>query len=142
MAPEGLGEFRHRTHRRGIKVWFGPEQPPREHYEAQFISHRHLAPSTGEAGDGQAHIEIGFHAEHRDEAENEAALDHVASKPKVWKKALAGEVETGAFLGNDGWRRMSEVWLDVQLADDDIAFEVASRLVDYLTVIEPIRAER
>ena len=37
VAPPELGECRYRAHRYGIKVWFGPEKPIREHYEAQVI---------------------------------------------------------------------------------------------------------
>ena len=33
VAPEALGTCRVRAHRYGIKVWFGPEKPIREHYD-------------------------------------------------------------------------------------------------------------
>ena len=37
MAPPELGELRVRARTYGIKVWFGPQTPPQEHYEAQVI---------------------------------------------------------------------------------------------------------
>ncbi len=133
MAPEGLGEFRYRSHRRGVKVWFGPSKPPRVHYEAQVIPRRYVDGSDGLA------IEIGFHAEEKDESTNQAALEVLLANRKVWAKELGREAEAGEFLGRDSWRRLSEVWLDPDLEDPELPFELASRLVDYLDLLEPIR---
>jgi len=136
MAPTGLGDVHMRSHRRGLKVWFGPTTPIKEHYEAQMIPRRHV-----DGADGAA-LEIGFHAEHKAVAANEAVLDALVAERRSWKRELGDETEFGCFLGNDTWRRISDVWLDPAMDDPDLAFEIASRLVDYLLVIEPIRQAR
>ena len=68
LLPLELGELRTKHHRYGIKVWFGPAKPTREHYEAQVIGAKHVADATVLA------IEVGYHAEHRDPADNERAI--------------------------------------------------------------------
>lgn len=133
MSPEGLGEIHMRSHRRGVKVWFGPKTPIKEHYEAQFMPRRHV-----DGADGLA-LEIGFHAEHKDEASNDAVLAVLDAAKTSWRRELGKETESGAFLGNDTWRRISDVWLEPDVDDPELGFEIASRLVDYLTVLEPIR---
>ena len=138
MAPDGIGDVRIHARRWGIKVWTGPSKPTREHYEGQFIPRRHLS-EEGEQ-DGMA-LEIGFHAEHKDEAANQAVLDKLLASKKVWRKELGEPAEAGVFLGRDSWRRISEVWLDAEMDDPELAMEVASRLVDYLSVLEPIRLD-
>lgn len=134
MAPEGHGELRYRSGRGGVKVWFGPQKPTREHYEAQFIPRRHV-----DGGDGWI-LEIGFHAEHPKEPENEAVMKRLMAKKKVWTKTLGKQPVAGEFLGRDSWRRISELWPDTDRDDEDLAFEIASRVVDYIDAIEPIRA--
>ena len=43
-----------------------------------------------------------------------------------------------SFLGRaEHWRRISEVWPDPDLSEPGLAFEIASRLVDYVTALEP-----
>ncbi len=133
MAPDGLGDIHMRTHRRGIKVWFGPKTPIKEHYEAQLIPRRHV-----DGADGAA-LEIGFHAEHKDAAANDAVLDVLVAENGTWRRELGDETESGVFLGNDSWRRISDVWLDPEMGDPELGFEIASRLVDYLILLEPIR---
>ena len=135
MVPDGLGELRTRAHRRGIKVWFGPEKPTREHYEAQLIPRRLVDDREG------AVLEIGFHVEHSDERTNQAVADQLQAKRKVWARELGPSAELDAFLGRDSWRRLSEIWEDVAEleADPEAPFEIACRLVDYVSVIEPIR---
>lgn len=133
MAPSGLGELRFRTHRRGIKVWFGPEKPSKEHYEAQIIPRRYVDGTDGVA------IEIGFHAEQTDEPTNQSVLDRLVAARASWGEELGAEAVAGPFLGRDSWRRLSEVWLDADLDDPELAFELGSRLVDYLDLLEPIR---
>ena len=133
MTPPDLGVFRSRSHRRGIKVWFDTEKPGREHFEAQLLARRHVDGSEGMA------LEVGFHAEHRDEAANEAVIARLEGRATSWRKSLGDEAEIGVFFGADGWRRVSEVWLEPDLDDPDLAFEVAARLVDYVSVIEPAR---
>lgn len=133
MAADIDDDLRLRWHRRGVKAWFGPEKPPREHYEAQLIARRHIDGIEGMA------IEIGFHAEHREPAKNEAVLLGLVDNEKSWRKALGPEPEAAVFLGADGWRRVSETWIEPDLDDPDLAFEMAARLVDYLAAIEAVR---
>jgi hypothetical protein len=136
MAPDGLGVLQIRSHRRGIKVWFGPAAPVKEHYEAQFIPRRHVDGTDGTV------LEIGFHAEHRDEQANDEALAALLAQKKTWQKELGPEAEHGPFLGNSSWRRISDVWFDVDPDDPELGFEIASRLVDYLDLLEPILQTR
>lgn len=137
MAPDSGGPSKYRSHRRGVKVWFNQEKPTRFHYEAQLIPPR----LAGEMADGEFAIEIGFHAEHGDEQRNRTVLDRLGAKESTWRKPLGPEAELGAFLGNDRWGRLSEVWIESDLSDPELAFELASRLVDYIDVIEPLLGE-
>lgn len=139
MVPDGVGDVRIRSHRRGVKVWFDTEKPTREHYEAQIMPGRYIV-VDGAALDG-AVLEVGFHSEHKDEPTNQAVADRLEAKTKLWRKELGKPAELDTFYGRDSWRRLSEVWSDVDdLEDDpDAAFEIACRLIDYITVVEPIR---
>lgn len=121
-----------RAHRRGIKAWFGPGKPPREHYEAQVMPRRHV-----DGRDGVA-LEIGFHAEHKELERNEQVIEEARAKEKSWRRQLGKEAEIGVFYGADRWRRISEVWIDPDLEDPELSFEIAARLVDYLTALQPI----
>ena len=134
LVPHDLGELRSRARRYGIKVWFGPAAPPREHYEAQVIGAEHVDDATVLA------LEIGFHAEHPQLEPNDAALDALlAARPK-WKRVLGNEAVGGPFLGRpDDWRRLSETWPDPDLDDPALTFEIAARLTDYITALEPVR---
>jgi len=133
MMPEDLGHWGYSAHRRGIKVWFGDEKN-REHYEAQLIPRRFI---DGE--DGMA-VEVGFHAEQRDMAENDAALAKLLKAEKSWRKKLGAEAEAGPFLGRpEDWRRVSEAWTDIDLDDEELVMDIAYRLTDYITALEPIR---
>lgn len=135
MAPAELGDLHVRPRRWGLKVWFGAAEPTREHYEAQVLGARHL-PEGATLG-----IEIGFHAEHRDLADNDASLARITTAGPRWRKELGGEAEAGPFIGaEDRWRRISEVWIDPDLGDPDLPWEVGARLCDYVTVLEPLRA--
>jgi len=58
MAPPELGELHYRAHRYGIKVWFGTEAPPREHYEAQVVGAKEVKQAKVHA------LEVGFHSEY------------------------------------------------------------------------------
>jgi hypothetical protein len=133
MVPPELGQFRERHHRYGIKVWFGPVKPPREHYEAQVVGAKYVKAAKVLA------LEVGFHAEHADEAANDAVLERLAGSEKRWRRELGKAPEAGVFLGADVWRRISETWVDPDLGDPDIAFEIAARLTDYVTALEPPR---
>ncbi|MEZ5247254.1 MAG: hypothetical protein R2707_19365 [Acidimicrobiales bacterium] len=129
FVDDGLGEPQCRWHRRGIKVWFGPSdgRAAREHYEAQLIR-----------VDGEAALEIGFHAEYPSEDDNQDALDRLDGRPS-WRTSLGEEAEAGPFLGMDGWRRISEVWEPPDPDDPEAPIEVAARLADYVDAIEPLR---
>ena len=133
MTPEDLGALKLRSHRRGLKVWFDTDKPPREHYEAQVLARRHV-----DGRDGLA-LEVGFHAENRDEVENQQAIDTLMASEKKWRKELGAEAEVAPFYGADQWRRISEAWIEPDLEDPELAFELASRMVDYLTALEPQR---
>ncbi len=134
LTPEELGELKLRTHRRGIKVWFNTEKAPREHYEAQLLARRHV-----DGKDGMA-LEIGFHAENPDANANATILADIVKSEKKWRKILGDNAESGEFYGAANWTRVSEAWLEPDLEDPELSFEVASRLVDYLEAIEPARA--
>jgi hypothetical protein len=137
MAPAALGPCRQRAHRYGIKVWFGPEKPIREHYEAQVIGAKEVEGASVLA------LEVGFHSEHPQAAENESVIAHLLTQERRWRRILGAEAEVGAFLGRqDAWRRVSETWLDPNLSDTDLGLEVALRLVDYVTALEPVRRSR
>lgn len=136
LLPEELGTLRTKHHRYGIKVWFGPAKPTREHYEAQVIGAKHVPEASVLA------IEVGFHAEHRDPADNERAVARVLAGEKRWRKVLGAEAVAGPFIDDrHGWRRVSETWADPDLGDPDLAMELAARLTDYVTAIEPLRTD-
>ncbi len=135
FVEEDLGEPQSSGHRRGLKVWFGPvggaapsaHSSPREHYEAQLIR-----------VDGEAALEIGFHAEYRTATENQAALDRLDRAPR-WRSALGEDAKAGPFLGKGDWRRISEVWEPPDPDDPEAPIEIAARLADYVNAIEPLR---
>lgn len=134
LLPSQLGDVRVRSHRRGVKVWFGPDKPTKLHYEAQVIPD-HLGPAG--STDGVA-LEVGFHAEHRDEQINVAVIEKLSAAEKKWRPRLGTGAEAGPFLGNEQWGRLSETWREPSLEDPDIAFELASRLVDYIETVQPL----
>lgn len=133
MVSDELGSIRVRSHRRGVKVWFNTELPTKEHYEAQLLSRRYVDGSDGMA------LEVGFHSEHKNLEDNMAVLDRVAFSESTWREVLGAEPVAGTFYGADNWRRVSESWIEPDLDDPDLAFEIAARLVDYVEVIEPAR---
>jgi hypothetical protein len=107
-----------------VKLWF---DEPREHYEVQWLDGRDL--------------EVGFHAEHRSEERNQAALDRLLAGEATWRAALGDEAEAGVFLGGlpEHWRRVSELWVGMSLDDLDLAMEAADRLATYAAALEPFR---
>jgi hypothetical protein len=137
LAPPELGEYRRRAHRYGVKVWFGPETPPREHYEAQVL---------GPDADRQATvlaIEVGFHSEYPKAVENDAVIAHLLANERRWRRAVGREAQVGDFLGRaDRWRRISETWPDPDLSQDGLVTELALRLTDYIAALEPVRRSR
>ncbi|MGZ8751404.1 MAG: hypothetical protein ACXW1S_00345 [Acidimicrobiia bacterium] len=134
MMPSDLGALQLRARRYGIKVWFGPEAPPREHYEAQVIG----ADAVDEAR--VLAIEVGFHAEHPKRAENQRVVAHLLEHERGWRRIVGDEAFAGPFLGRaDSWQRVSETWPDPDLSDPELVLELAARLVDYATALEPAR---
>ncbi|TDD61553.1 hypothetical protein [Actinomadura rubrisoli] len=132
-VPPGLGRPQLQVRHHGLKAWFGGGEPQREHYEAQIIP-AELAPGARDRA-----LEIGFHAEHRAEPDNEAALARLLAAEAAWRPGLGGDAVTGAFLGRGGWRRVSETWNDPVLDGADVPFEIGVRLVDYMRALEPHR---
>jgi hypothetical protein len=133
LTPSSLGTVRYRAHRYGVKLWFDTDTAPREHYEAQVIGAKHVADATVLA------LEVGFHAEHPKAEDNDATLDKLTAHERVWRKVLGADAVAGPFLGRaDRWRRVSETWADPDLSDDDLAMEIALRLTDYMTALEPL----
>ncbi|MDW3212739.1 MAG: hypothetical protein R8G01_02000 [Ilumatobacteraceae bacterium] len=116
------------AHQRGIKVWY--DDATREHYEAQLIRL-----------DGEAALEVGFHVEYPKVGQNEVVLARLLDEEATWRRDLGDEPEAGPFLGADRWRRISETWEVPDPDDVDAAIEVAARLADYVTAIEPLRRE-
>jgi hypothetical protein len=134
LLPAELGELHRRARRYGLKVWFGPATPPREHYEAQVIGPDLVDDAAVLA------LEIGFHAEHPKVADNDRALEPLLEAERSWRKTLGEHAVAGPFLGRpDDWRRVSETWADPDLGDPELVIELASCLTDYITVLEPLR---
>jgi hypothetical protein len=134
LVPRELGDVHTRAQRYGMKAWFGTETPPREHYEAQVIGAKYVDDASVLA------VEIGFHAEHKRPEDNEQSLARLVAHEKRWRRALGDAAVAGAFLGRpDDWRRVSETWADPDLSDPDMAIELATRLTDYITTLEPLR---
>ena len=137
IVPQELGVLRQRAHRSGIKAWFGPEKPTREHYEAQMIRPDDVV------GAQRFAIEVGFHAEHPQAAANDRVIALLLRHEKRWRRVLGVEATVGPFLGRaDVWRRVSETWPDPDLDDPDVAVDLATRLADYMAALEPLRRGR
>lgn len=136
LLPAELGALQQRPRRWGIKIWFGSEATAREHYEAQVIGARLVADATVLA------LEVGFHAEHPQAATNDAVIAKLVLAETRWRSTLGPEAVVGPFLGRpDDWRRVSETWADPDLSDPEIAMEVAARLIEYATALEPFRRD-
>jgi len=134
LLPPEVGEPRMRVQRYGIKVWFGSTTPTREHYEAQVMGAKHVPEATVLA------LEVGFHTEHPRVADNDTVISRLREGERAWRKVLGKEPEIGPFLGRpDDWRRISETWPDPDLSDPDLPIELATRLADYITSLEPLR---
>lgn len=131
FLPESLRDYAHRITARNLKVWFEPER--REHYEAQLLGAAPLR-AAGLDVDPPA-LEIGFHAEHKEAARNDAAVSITG-----WKRTLGPDATAGTFIGRPSpWRRISDVWPAVETDDDGTAIEAAERLGAYITTFEAIR---
>ena len=137
LMPPELGTVRFRAHRYGVKLWFDSEAAPKEHYEAQVIGAKHVPDATVLA------LEVGFHSEHPKVADNDAALDRLRSRERAWRKVVGRDAVAGPFLGRaDQWRRVSETWPDPDFSDDEIVMQIALRLTEYMTALEPALRER
>ena len=135
LVPPELGTFRHKTHRYGTKIWFGPATPSKEHYEAQVVGARDVPEAEVVA------VEIGFHSEHPKDADNDAVLAALLAVEAEWRPVLGEEAVAGVFLGRaDHWRRISETWPDPDLDDPELGTELAVRLLDYIEAVEPLRS--
>ena len=136
LIPLELGPLRQQPRRWGIKVWFGAVgdgKAARVHYEAQVIG------AKDAPGAKVLALEVGWHAELSKEDDNDALLAKVVAKEKAWRKVVGKEPVCGDFLGGaTRWRRVSECWNDPDLGDPELPFEVAARLTDYVTALEPI----
>ena len=136
LIPLELGPVKQQARRWGIKVWFGDtpaDKPARVHYEAQVIG------AKDAPGAKVLAVEVGWHAELSKEADNDALLAKVLAKEKVWRKVVGKEPVCGDFLGGAvRWRRVSETWNDPSLEDPELALELAARLTDYVTGLEPV----
>ena len=120
------GTLHSNAHSRGLKVWY--DDATREHYEAQLIR----------VDDGTV-LEVGFHAEHPKVGDNEAVLARLLRDEHAWRGELGDEPVAGAFIGVDRWCRISEVWPAPDPDDIDGAIEIAARLADYVSALEPLR---
>ena len=134
LVPDTFGAFRLQARQWGIKAWFDADACPREHYEAQVIAPRHVTGAEVLA------LEVGFHSEHPKAPDNVAALAPILRSEKVWRTVLGSPAQTGDFLGRSGWQRVSEAWIDPDLSDPELCFEIADRLADYITALEPLRS--
>jgi hypothetical protein len=133
ILPSELGTLQVRAHRYGIKVWFGTDRATKEHYEAQVVGAKDVPGARTLA------LEVGFHSEYPKAAANDAVIARLTAHEKQWRKEVGKEAEVAPFLGRaDNWRRISETWLDPDLGEPGLAFEIASRLVDYITALEPL----
>jgi hypothetical protein len=136
LVPAELGELHTRARRYGLKAWFGSAAPTREHYEAQVIGAQYVDDATVLA------LELGFHAEDKSREANDETIARLLIGEKRWRKTLGDLAVAGPFLGRpDDWRRLSETWPDPDLSDPDMAIEVATRLTDYIAVLEPLRRD-
>jgi hypothetical protein len=126
FLPPSLRDFGYYRTNSNLKVWYGDEG--REHYEVQILKHNK-----------KIVLEIGFHAEHKDKARNEDAMQRLARVEKRWRGKLGSSPEVGPFIGHQSgtWRRVSEMWDATD--DPELAVDAAARLADYITVLEPIR---
>jgi hypothetical protein len=136
LVPRELGQLRQQVRRYGVKVWYGSDRPTREHYEAQVISADDVEDATVLA------LEVGFHAEHPQAEDNEKVIAHLLASERRWRPVVGTEAIAGAFLGRPGpWLRLSETWPDPNLGATELAVELAVRLTDYVTALEPVRRQ-
>lgn len=133
LMPPDLGVVRFKAHRYGVKLWFDTDAAPREHYEAQVIGAQDVPDATVLA------VEVGFHSEHSKVDQNDAVLERLRKRERAWRKVLGEEAVAGPFLGRAAnWRRISETWPDPDLSDEDLCMEIALRVTEYMSALEPV----
>jgi hypothetical protein len=132
FLPKNLRTFSSQRTGSNLKVWYGDDS--REHYEVQVLTR----------GRHAAELEVGFHAEHRALARNDAVVSWFESCASEWRRSLGKTVTTGPFLGGQwpAWRRISELWTGPNLIGPESAVEAAHRLSLYIRVLEPVRRRR
>ncbi len=126
FAADVDGTMHTYAHSRGLKVWY--DEANREHYEAQLVRISTVK-----------RLEIGFHVEYPKVDQNDQVITRLLGAEVVWRAELGDGPQVGGFIGNDTWRRVSEVWDPPDPDDIDAAIEVAATLADYVRAIEPIR---
>ena len=136
LVDPGFGRLCTQPRRWGVKVWFDAPECPRQHYEAQVLSAKHVDDAEVLA------LEIGFHAEHPKPADNAAVAAVLAGVEDRWRAELGDAAVLGPFLGRTTWRRLSETWADPDLSDPELCLEVADRLASYVAAVEPVLARR
>ena len=63
----------------------------------------------------------------------------LASSEKVWRKVVGVDAVAGPFIGRaDTWRRVSETWADPNLDEDELVLQIAIRLTEYMSALEPV----
>src|SRR3954452_2221435 len=85
LLPRELDDARMKARRYGLKVWFGPTEPAKQHYEAQVVGARYVREATVLA------LELGFHSEHPKAEDNARSLDALLSSERRCRKALGPE---------------------------------------------------
>jgi hypothetical protein len=132
FLPRTLRTFSSQRTGRNLKVWYGGDT--KEHYEVQVIAPGRRGPE----------LEVGFHAEHRAQARNDAVLSWFKACASEWRRTLGKTVRCGPFVGGQwpAWRRISELWTGANLMSPESAVEAAHRLSLYIRVLEPVRRRR
>ena len=137
LVPTDLGDLRLRHRAYGIKAWIGPADPPRAHFEAQVVGARHVPEADHLA------LEVGFHLEHRSVEENDAVLADLLRQERRWRSVVGSEAVAGPFIGRpEDWRRISELWVDPDMGDPELATELALSLTDYICALQPLLHSR
>jgi hypothetical protein len=97
LSPADLGELGCTYHRYGIKVWLGPAtKAPRGHYEAQVIGPQYVPEAAALA------IEVGFHSEHPEEADNEAVIAALVGSGRSWACRITKRQRRPTPIGERG----------------------------------------
>src|ERR1700676_4456911 len=93
LIPPDFGEVRCQARRYGIKVWFGADRAPREHYEAQITSPAGVGAASGLG------LGVGFHSEPPQAVDNDRVMARLLATETRWRKVVGKEAVAGPFLG-------------------------------------------